>query len=475
VATAAAGRAQRGRSAVRSQAFSQYGAVDAGALVPERIAGSGEARKDLLLFGAGEPVRAAGPEAVAVNAHQRFMARQAAQMDAYRRLAEQVADAALDPRSRVRAFVTVNDELSRAFDGLIKQAEITEVIYYDDGSVTVRAELPVAGLIRGLKHLHKDVYSGGRWTTHDFDRLRQTLGEKLVAVGGGAVRQTLALQQEAETEPEAPQPTQSTQAEPTEPTQADSEPVTAVAEGPSAPTTPATATSPATPATATSPDGSPDAQPKPTPTAAESASLADANTATRPAPQDAQRPVRRPSPPPPQAPVLASPSQRAPLPPIFAQSPPNQRLMARRAAELDAYRQLLERILGLQVQVETRVQDYVTADDRILARASGLLWGAQVRDVRYHNDGTVAVLMQLTGRNARHVAQRLAPHADWHAQPDQAQRHLPALLSVVGTGSVDPRTRLEQGRQRAHSKLQGRPIRILDVERPGTQPASARP
>ncbi len=54
---------------------------------------------------------------------------------------------------------------------------------------------------------------------------------------------------------------------------------------------------------------------------------------------------------------------------------PQAALMARRAAELDAYRKLGERIIGLRIDSRTTVADFVTQQDVIRAETSGVLRG----------------------------------------------------------------------------------------------------
>ncbi len=75
------------------------------------------------------------------------------------------------------------------------------------------------------------------------------------------------------------------------------------------------------------------------------------------------------------------------IPPIWQQVPPNQRLMAQRAAELDAKRKLLERIKGLRINSNTLVRDFITEYDEIQAAADGIIIGAQVKGRPYlHNN-----------------------------------------------------------------------------------------
>jgi len=76
--------------------------------------------------------------------------------------------------------------------------------------------------------------------------------------------------------------------------------------------------------------------------------------------------------------------------------PPSQsKLMAERAAKLDAYRLLTEQIMGLSLDAKTTVKDFVTEKDEIFTKTRGMIQGAQVKNVRYLPDGTVEVDMEL--------------------------------------------------------------------------------
>ena len=75
------------------------------------------------------------------------------------------------------------------------------------------------------------------------------------------------------------------------------------------------------------------------------------------------------------------------IPAIWKQVPPNQRLMAQRAAELDAKRKLLERIKGLRINSNTLVRDFITEYDEIQANASGIVVGSRIKGRPYlHNN-----------------------------------------------------------------------------------------
>ena len=75
------------------------------------------------------------------------------------------------------------------------------------------------------------------------------------------------------------------------------------------------------------------------------------------------------------------------------------RLMAVRAARVDAYRKLGERINGLMITSETSVKDFVAEDDRIQTAMTTFIRGAKEVGVRYHdNELIVEVELQVTVR-----------------------------------------------------------------------------
>jgi hypothetical protein len=83
-------------------------------------------------------------------------------------------------------------------------------------------------------------------------------------------------------------------------------------------------------------------------------------------------------------------------PAIWRKAGPRSRLMAKRAAEVDAMRQLVERIQGLRITSETTVKDFVTESDVIRTAVSGILRGQKTVAVRFLDDGICEVDMQVT-------------------------------------------------------------------------------
>ena len=92
------------------------------------------------------------------------------------------------------------------------------------------------------------------------------------------------------------------------------------------------------------------------------------------------------------------------VPPPTAINQAQARLMAERAAKLDAYRNLLEQAYGVVIHSNTSVRDFVTQSDTIRARVEAYIKGAKVIDTRYLSDGSVEIEMELVlGHEFRRV------------------------------------------------------------------------
>ncbi len=82
------------------------------------------------------------------DGHARVMAKRAAELDVYRRLAERVAGVQITSDSSMKDFVVENDDIRAAFSNLVKSAEITGITYLDDNSAEVTASMKVGPLVR---------------------------------------------------------------------------------------------------------------------------------------------------------------------------------------------------------------------------------------------------------------------------------------------------------------------------------------
>jgi hypothetical protein len=105
---------------------------------------------------------------------------------------------------------------------------------------------------------------------------------------------------------------------------------------------------------------------------------------------------------------------------------PQARPMALRAAQVDAYRNLLETVQGVQIDSATTVKDFVVESDVINAKVSGLVKGAAVINKAYMSDGTVEVTvrMPLSG-----LAKAVIPQAIADDKKTDMKEHKPVPFS----------------------------------------------
>jgi len=83
-------------------------------------------------------------------------------------------------------------------------------------------------------------------------------------------------------------------------------------------------------------------------------------------------------------------------PPAQAVNPAQARLMAERAAKLDAYRNLLEQAYGVNISAKSTVRNFITQNDVIRSRVEAYVRGARVVDTRHLEDGGVEIEMEVT-------------------------------------------------------------------------------
>jgi hypothetical protein len=105
---------------------------------------------------------------------------------------------------------------------------------------------------------------------------------------------------------------------------------------------------------------------------------------------------------------------------------PQARPMALRAAQVDAYRNLLETVQGVQIDSATSVKDFVVESDVINTKISGLVKGAQIVNKAYFSDGTVEVTvrMPLSG-----LAKAIIPQAIADDKKADMKDHKPVPFS----------------------------------------------
>ena len=76
-------------------------------------------------------------------------------------------------------------------------------------------------------------------------------------------------------------------------------------------------------------------------------------------------------------------------------SEPQQRLMAIKAARLDAFRQLAEVVYGTYIDSNTTISDLTIEDDVFRARVEGVIYGAEVIKIEPISNDTYAATLGL--------------------------------------------------------------------------------
>ena len=86
----------------------------------------------------------------------------------------------------------------------------------------------------------------------------------------------------------------------------------------------------------------------------------------------------------------------------------HQKIMAKRAAELDAYRRLAARMLGIQINGNTTVRDMALENDELVAGLSHVLKGAATTGIKFNkDDGSCEVTMAIKTADVLRTTKRI--------------------------------------------------------------------
>ena len=134
------------------------------------------------------------------------------------------------------------------------------------------------------------------------------------------------------------------------------------------------------------------------------------------------------------------------MPAIWKAAGGQARLLAERAAEIDATRKLLERIQGLRLTSDTLVRDFITETDEIRTRARGLVRGAGVVSKYLHADELVVeVTMEIPVETV--IARVKELHSEYYRRGRVTTSDITNVSEIVerdmiratGTGLPPPR------------------------------------
>jgi hypothetical protein len=126
------------------------------------------------------------------EAQKKLLSKRAAEADAYRKLAEAVYGLQINSRTYVQDYVTESDEIRGDVDAFIRGIRLGEPMWYDDGSCEVPAEVTVAKVIETLRSTHDRHYDGDSVKVSDFESMTRRIEKRIIkVVGMGAPREDL--------------------------------------------------------------------------------------------------------------------------------------------------------------------------------------------------------------------------------------------------------------------------------------------
>lgn len=123
------------------------------------------------------------------EAQNKLLAKRAAEADAYRKLAECIKGLQITSSTYVKDFVTESDTIQTSVNTFLRGARFGQPRWESDGACTIEAEVTVAKLVEELKSIHQRHYKGNVLKATDFESIKQYYKKDIVQVTGmGAPR-----------------------------------------------------------------------------------------------------------------------------------------------------------------------------------------------------------------------------------------------------------------------------------------------
>lgn len=151
-----------------------------------------------------------------------------------------------------------------------------------------------------------------------------------------------------------------------------------------------------------------------------------------------------------------------------------KRLMAKRAAMADAYRQLAEAVNGVQVFSETTVKNFVTESDVIRLQVQAVIKGARmVGQARYLSDGSVEVDLEMPVFGTDSLAQGLDFGRRLQQELNKPYSSLDGRLAFIGPilRSTPPKPPIQRGQRWYMAQNTSYTGLIVDASGLGAEPA----
>lgn len=123
-----------------------------------------------------------------LSGQQKLMARRAAELDAYRKMAESIKGLNISSRTTVNDFITQSDDIEASFEHFIKGLQIIGTpIFHPDGTAEVTVGVTIERVVQELRQMRQRHYNGNSYHDHTFNKLVNVTQQKtLTATGFGA-------------------------------------------------------------------------------------------------------------------------------------------------------------------------------------------------------------------------------------------------------------------------------------------------
>ncbi len=142
-----------------------------------------------------------------VGPQARLMAERAAEVDAQRRLLEQIKGLRLTSDTLVRDFVAESDEIRTSASGIVIGAsKVSTYLHGDELIAEVTMEVPVEKVISRIQELHTQHYHGNKVTTTDIQKLQEILTRDMIRATGSGVPRADLIAKAASSDPGFSQP-----------------------------------------------------------------------------------------------------------------------------------------------------------------------------------------------------------------------------------------------------------------------------
>ena len=126
------------------------------------------------------------------SAQKKLLSKRAAEADAYRKIAECIKGLQITSDTYVRDFVAESDTIRAEMDTFVRAIRVGKPKWYEDLSCEVPAEVTVAKVIETLKKIHTRHYNGNSIKGTDFTDMEKRVKTKVIkVVGVGAPRPDL--------------------------------------------------------------------------------------------------------------------------------------------------------------------------------------------------------------------------------------------------------------------------------------------